>query len=81
MGSYVFDPTAKDSYVLVQWSGSSKTFWNGSDFVDDLKQALQFTNYGEAAQTLWNKIDEKHVKARIVPMPLSALRSDLEGVT
>lgn len=75
MGSYVFDPTAKDNYVLVQWSGSGKTFWNGSDFVEDLKQALQFQNYGEAAQTLWNKIDEKYVKSRIVPMPLSALRT------
>ncbi len=73
MGSYVFDPNARDDYVLVQMSGGIKTFWNGSDFVKDLEQATRFKSYGEAGIVLWNEIDEKFVKARIVPMTLSAL--------
>jgi hypothetical protein len=73
MGTYVFDPNARNKYVLVQMSAGTKTFWNGSDFVEDLEQAIKFPDYGEAGRVLWHEIDEKHVKARIVPMPLSAL--------
>lgn len=60
-------------YVLVQMSGSTKTFWSGSEFVEDLQQAERYQNYGEACQVLWNKVDDKFVRTRIVPMPLSAL--------
>lgn len=75
MSSYIFDPKARSSYVLVQWSAPHKTFWNGSDFVADLTQAIKFPDYGEAGRVLWHEIDEKFVKGRIVPMPLEALES------
>lgn len=63
-----------DPYVLVQLSGTVK-FWSGSDFVEDLQQAIKFPNYGEAGMVLWHEIAEKFVKTRIVPIPLSALES------
>jgi hypothetical protein len=73
MGSYFFDSKTRDYYVLVQMSSETKTYWNGSDFVEDLEKAERYQNYGEAAEVLWNKIDDKYVKGRIVPIPLSAL--------
>ena len=75
MGSYVFDPNTRSHYVLVQMSSETKTYWSGTDFVEDLKQAEKYSTYAEAATVLWHEIDEKYVKGRIVPIPLSALMS------
>lgn len=76
MGTYIFDPNPKsvDPYVLVQMSSGVKTFWNDAEFITDIEQATRYQNYSEAAQVLY-KLDEKFVKARIVPMPLSALKT------
>lgn len=74
MGSYVFDPNAKDQYVLVHFSGMTKSFWNGTKFVEDLEQAAKFPDCKEAGKVLWDDLDDKFCKARIIPMPMKALK-------